>query len=171
MSPEAGLAARIIRSLTERGRTIAVAESLTGGLLVAELISLPGASKVVLGGIVAYQSELKADLLGVDSKILESKGAIDPDVALQMADGVRFRLAVGSKPADLGISTTGVAGPDLQDGHPPGTVYIAVSAEGSSQVRRLGLEGSRDQIRTETVGAALSLLAETLELGTWNPAE
>ncbi|MBX3090837.1 MAG: nicotinamide-nucleotide amidohydrolase family protein [Cryobacterium sp.] len=165
------MAARIIRSLTERGRTIAVAESLTGGLLVAELISLPGASKVVLGGIVAYQSELKADLLGVDSKILESKGAIDPDVALQMADGVRFRLAVGSKPADLGISTTGVAGPDLQDGHPPGTVYIAVSAEGSSQVRRLGLEGSRDQIRTETVGAALSLLAETLELGTWNPAE
>ncbi len=171
MSPEAGLAARIIRSLTERGRTIAVAESLTGGLLVAELISPPGASKVVLGGIVAYQSELKADLLGVDSKLLESKGAIDPDVALQMADGVRFRLAVGSKPADLGISTTGVAGPDLQDGHPPGTVYIAVSAEGSSQVRRLGLEGSRDQIRTETVGAALSLLAETLELGTWNPAE
>ncbi|MBX3116145.1 MAG: nicotinamide-nucleotide amidohydrolase family protein [Cryobacterium sp.] len=165
------MAARIIRSLTERGRTIAVAESLTGGLLVAELISPPGASKVVLGGIVAYQSELKADLLGVDSKLLESKGAIDPDVALQMADGVRFRLAVGSKPADLGISTTGVAGPDLQDGHPPGTVYIAVSAEGSSQVRRLGLEGSRDQIRTETVGAALSLLAETLELGTWNPAE
>lgn len=171
MSPEAGLAARIIRSLTESGRTIAVAESLTGGLLVAELISPPGASKVVLGGIVAYQSELKADLLGVDPELLESKGAIDPDVALQMADGARFRLSVGSKPADLGISTTGVAGPDLQDGHPSGTVYIAVSAEGSSQVRRLGLEGSRDQIRTETVGAALSLLAETLELGTWNPAE
>ncbi|MBX3088618.1 MAG: CinA family protein [Cryobacterium sp.] len=171
MNPESEPAASVIRSLTEGGLTIAVAESLTGGLLVAELISPPGASKAVLGGVVAYQSELKADLLGVDPELLESKGAIDPDVALQMARGVRLRLAVSSKPADLGLSTTGVAGPDPQDGHPPGTVYIAVSTEGSSQVRKLEIEGSRDEIRRETVRAALSLLAETLELGTWNSAE
>ncbi len=165
MNPESGLAAKIVQALIESGRTIAVAESLTGGLLVAELISTPGASKAVLGGVVAYQSELKAGLLGVDRELLMAKGAIDPDVAVQMASGVRSKLALGSVPADIGVSTTGVAGPDSQDGHSPGTVYLAVATEGSSQVRRLNLEGSRDQIRSKTVQAALSLLAETLELG------
>ena len=99
-------AADLVAELTRRGLTIAVAESLTGGLLVAELIAVPGASLVVRGGVVAYATDLKEELLGVDAALLAASGPIHPDVARQMADGVRRRLG-----ADIGISTTGAAGP------------------------------------------------------------
>jgi nicotinamide-nucleotide amidase len=143
-------AADVIRSFTARGLTLAVAESLTGGLVVADLVSIPGASAVVRGGVVAYATELKHDLLGVDAALLETGGPIQAAVAEQMAAGVRVRLG-----ADLGLATTGVAGPDPQDGHPPGEVWIAVASSTGVRSLRLELGGDRGAIRRETVVAVL----------------
>ena len=136
--------------------TIAVAESLTGGLLVAELIDTPGASAVVLVGVVAYNTELKKTLLGVDSAVLNVHGAVHPDVAMQMAAHVREVLSVGGVPADVGVSTTGVAGPDPQDGHQAGTVFVGVSVTGDVRVLPLTLEGDRESIRRQVVEFAIT---------------
>ena len=144
----------LITRLTARGLTVAVAESLTGGLLCAELTEVPGASAVVRGGVVAYSTDLKASLLGVPEELLESVGAVDADVALEMARGVAVRLG-----SDIGISTTGVAGPDIQDGKPLGTVFIACVWGGKHRVQELSLAGTRNEIRALTVQSALSLLA------------
>jgi nicotinamide-nucleotide amidase len=152
----------LVASLTTRGLTIAVAESLTGGLLVAELISVPGASAVVLGGVVAYNSELKNSLLGVDSVLLAEHGAVHPDVAAQMATGVRAALAIAAGPAHIGISTTGVAGPDEQDGQPVGTVYLGFAIGDAVHTKRLALSGDRAQIRAAAVGESLRELARLL---------
>ncbi|MFC6357256.1 CinA family protein [Luethyella okanaganae] len=147
--------AEIVAALVGRGLTIAVAESLTGGLLVAELIRIPGASAVVNGGLVAYNTELKHTLLGVDATLLAERGAIDPDVAAQMAVGVREVLAVGGRQADIGVSTTGVAGPDGQDGHPPGTAFVAIAIGDEVTVVALALSGDRGAIRSAVVRAAV----------------
>lgn len=149
---------RLVRDLTEAGLTVAVAESLTGGALVAHLIDVPGASAVVRGGIVAYATELKAELLGVDRTLLADRGPVDPTVARQMADGVRQRLG-----ADIGIATTGVAGPAPQHGHAVGTIDIAVSTAERTVVRELRLAGPRAALRRATVLAALALLRGQLE--------
>ncbi|MHA6668656.1 CinA family protein [Homoserinimonas sp. A447] len=146
----------LIRLLLERRMTIAVAESLTGGLLVAELINTPGASAAVLGGVVAYNTELKKTLLGVDTAVLNVHGAVHPDVAMQMATHVREVLAVGGVAADVGVSTTGVAGPDPQDGHPAGTVFIGVSITGDVRVLPLTLKGDRESIRRQVVEFAIN---------------
>ena len=150
------LAEQIIRSLAERGLTVAIAESLTGGLVVAELVSVPGASAVVRGGIVAYATELKHELLGVDAALLAAGGPIQSAVAEQMASGVRSRLA-----ADIGLATTGVAGPDPQDGHPPGEVWIAMATADSVRSVHLELGGDRSAIRRETVEAVIELALES----------
>lgn len=155
-------AAAIIATLAERGQTIAVAESLTGGLLIAELVSVPGASAVVVGGVVAYNTELKARVLNVDAGALAEHGAVHPDVAAQMATGVRAALALAVGPADIGISTTGVAGPDPQDGQGVGTVYLGFAIGGDVSVKRLSLEGSRDDIRRACVSESLSELRRLL---------
>ncbi len=158
------LATRVVAALGARGMTIAVAESLTGGLLVAELIAVPGASAVVRGGVVAYATELKASLLGVDTELLAAKSPIDPDVARQMAEGVRWRLGHDGAPADVGLATTGVAGPDPQDGHPVGEVWIGVALGDRVEARGLTLGGDRASIRSATVTESLlevlRLLAE-----------
>jgi len=156
------VAAEVVASLARRGRTIAVAESLTGGLLVAELVSVPGASAVVLGGVVAYATPLKHRLLGVDAELLAEHGAVDPEVARQMAAGVRERLAVDGVPADVGLATTGVAGPDPQDGHPVGDVWLGLATAEGTQARHLELGGDRAGIRAATVAQALSWLRELL---------
>jgi nicotinamide-nucleotide amidase len=121
-SGDAPMAAELVFALSERGQTVAIAESLTGGMLCSALVEVPGASAVVRGGVVSYATELKHRLLGVDAALLAANGPVDPDVAAQMAHGVRERLG-----ADWGVSTTGVAGPDPQGGTAPGTVYIAVA--------------------------------------------
>jgi nicotinamide-nucleotide amidase len=147
--------------LLERGQTFAVAESLTGGALGAAVTSLPGVSATFRGGVIAYATELKAELLGVDRGLLADRGPVDPDVAIAMAGGVRDRLAV-----TWGLSTTGVAGPDPQDGHPPGEVYVGVAGPGgSTRVAALRFSGDRDAIRAETVEAALRFLHEALADG------
>lgn len=153
---------QLVELLIERRLTVAVAESLTGGLLVAELIATPGASAVVLGGVVAYNTELKHTLLGVDPSIINVHGAVHPDVAAQMAARVREVLAVGGESAEIGIATTGVAGPDSQDGREPGTVYVAVAMEGDVRVSSLALEGDRSSIRRQTVDAAVEALWDRL---------
>ncbi len=148
--------AEVIHALTARGLTVAVAESLTGGLVVAELVSVPGASAVVRGGVVAYATELKHGLLGVDAALLAAGGPIQRAVVEQMAAGVRVRLG-----ADLGLATTGVAGPDPQDGNPPGEVWIAVATAAGVRSLRLELGGDRDAVRRGTVVAVLGLALES----------
>ncbi|WP_411084095.1 CinA family protein [Streptomyces sp. cmx-18-6] len=151
-------AARVLRLLVERGETLAVAESLTGGLVAAELTSVPGASQAFRGSVTAYATALKAKILDVDGDLLAERGAVDPEVARQMAAGVRRALD-----ADWGISTTGVAGPEPQDGQPVGTVHIAVAGPlGVEKVSALRLNGSRTEIREESVRSALGLLADLL---------
>ena len=148
-------AARLIAELTERGLRVGVAESLTGGLVVAELTSVPGASVVVSGGVVAYDTSVKQSVLGVDAELLEAEGAVHPEVARQMADRVRTVLAVDGRPAELGIATTGVAGPTDQDGKPPGTVFVGIAFDGAVEAIELSVTGSRAEIRAATVQAAI----------------
>nr|WP_066463871.1 CinA family protein [Sanguibacter suarezii] len=156
--PVDATAAQVLASLGRAGRSLAVAESLTGGMLAATLVDVPGASSVFRGAVVAYATDLKSALLGVDPALLDSRGAVDPEVALQMAAGVRDRLG-----ADVGVATTGVAGPDPQDGQPPGTVFVAVDVRGGlSQVRALVLDGDRAAVRAATVQAALALLRDVV---------
>jgi nicotinamide-nucleotide amidase len=147
------LAARIVALLTERGQTVAVAESLTGGLLGAAITDIPGASAVFRGGITAYATQLKTALLGVPADLLTRYGPVHPDVAAAMAAGVRRRLG-----ASYGMATTGVAGPDPADGKAAGTVHIAVSAGKPPLTRALLLPGGRDEVRRGTVEQSLQLL-------------
>lgn len=148
-------AAELIAALTERGLSIAVAESLTGGALTAELVRIPGASLVLRGGVVAYQTELKHSLLGVDAALLTEHGAVHPEVAAQMALGARSRLTVDGLAADIGVATTGVAGPEPQDGQPVGTVHLGFAIGDRLETESLQLAGDRDQIRAATVTAAI----------------
>ncbi|MEU4266264.1 CinA family protein [Streptomyces argenteolus] len=148
----------VLRLLQGRGETLAVAESLTGGLVAAEVTSVPGASQSFRGSVTAYATPLKRDLLGVEGALLAERGAVDPDVALAMAAGVRRALG-----ADWGASTTGVAGPDAQDGKTVGTVYVAVSGPGGvRKVAELRLNGGRADIRKESVRSLLELLSGEL---------
>jgi nicotinamide-nucleotide amidase len=155
----------LIQELTARNLTIAVAESLTGGLLVAELIRIPGASEVVNGAVVSYNTELKRTLLGVDSSILNVHGPVHPDVAKQMAIGVRSHLAVGGRRAEVGVATTGVAGPFPQDGLRPGTVFIGLAKGTGSWAIPLHLTGDRDAVRTETVRRAVDAVRDLIARG------
>ncbi|HWU08563.1 MAG TPA: nicotinamide-nucleotide amidohydrolase family protein [Streptomyces sp.] len=152
------VAAQVLRRLQERGESLAAAESLTGGLVAAELTSVPGASRCFRGSVTAYATPLKRDVLGVDGALLDERGAVDPDVARSMASGVRRLLG-----ADWGVSTTGVAGPEPQDGKPVGTVFIAVSGpDGVQKVAGLRLNGGRADIRKESVRSLLELLSGEL---------
>ena len=152
----------LVERLRELGWTAGVAESLTGGLVVASLVAVPGASAVVRGGIVAYATDLKQSLLGVDALLLEAHGAVHERVARQMARGVRTALGADGRPADIGIATTGIAGPDSPDGQPVGTVHVAVSTSLGSRVESLLLEGDREQIRHAAAVHAISLALDAL---------
>jgi nicotinamide-nucleotide amidase len=147
------LAAEVLSLLHAANWTVATAESLTGGLVAATLTDIPGASRSFRGGVVSYATDLKASLLGVDSAMLAAHGAVYAPVAAAMAAGVRDRLG-----ATVGIATTGVAGPDPQDGVAPGTVHIAVSLDDDTIVRTIALAGDRDEVRTLTVERVLGLL-------------
>lgn len=152
--------------LAMQGRSVATAESLTGGQLGSTITAIPGASKIYRGGVIAYATDLKTDLLGVSQLLLAEGGAVQAQVALEMATGAAQRLD-----AEFGLAVTGVAGPDSQDGHLPGTVFVACiqrDEQGSvidSVVEQLQLfpeftdpQEARAQIREETVAAALELL-------------
>jgi len=146
--------------------TIGFAESLTGGLITATFTAIPGASDVVVGGIVAYATRLKAELLDVDRELLDLVGAVDAEVASQMARGAAVRLG-----ADIGVSCTGVAGPDPQDGRSPGEVHVALHRSGAAgAVRSFAFEGSRADVRAATVSAAIDLLHDHLRGSGAGPA-
>lgn len=151
-------AAAVIAALSARGWTLGVAESLTGGALAAEIVAVPGASAALLGGVVAYATPVKHSLLGVDAELLARDGPVHAEVALQMASGVRRSVQVNGRDADVGVSTTGIAGPDSPDGQPVGTVHIAVVTPEGAAAEAFEFSGDRSQIRARTVGAALALL-------------
>jgi nicotinamide-nucleotide amidase len=151
-------AAAAVHRLVERRETLATAESLTGGLVAATIVEIPGVSAVYRGGLVVYATDLKHGLAGVPEDLLAERGPVDPDVALALAAGARERCR-----ADWGIATTGVAGPDAQDGKPVGLVFVAVAGPSGATVRELKLDGNRAVIRTESVTGVLGLLAEQLQ--------
>lgn len=151
------LAGQLHAVLLSRGQTLAVAESLTGGALGAALTAVPGVSATFRGGVTAYATDLKARLLGVDPDLLARVGAVDEQVARQMARGVRDALG-----ATYGLAATGVAGPDPQDGHPPGEVHLALAGPDEVATIALDLPGDRARVRTEAVRRALALALDRL---------
>ncbi|MEO3853290.1 nicotinamide-nucleotide amidohydrolase family protein [Acrocarpospora sp. B8E8] len=153
-------ASEILAALVGRKATVAVAESLTGGLIGAALTTPSGASAAFAGGVIAYATELKARLLGVPEDLLAREGAVHPAVAAAMAAGVRALAR-----SDYGLAVTGVAGPDPQDGRPVGTVHVAVAGpENQVWHRDLLLNGSRENIRAHTCQEALDLLLGVLQV-------
>ena len=150
-------AVALVELLRRRGLTVASAESLTGGLLGAAITAVPGASAVYRGGVVAYATDLKHQLLGVDAALLDRVGAVHPDVARGMAEGVRHRLG-----ADYGVSVTGVAGPDPQDGSPPGTVWLGLSGPAGTRVVDVSSTGGRSEVRLATTAQALTRLHDVV---------
>lgn len=150
--------AALLDDLADAGLTLATAESLTGGRVCARLVDVPGASRVVLGGVCAYATRLKHEILGVDQERLERFGPVDEVVSLEMARGVRCLTG-----ASIGVSTTGVAGPEPQGEASVGTVHVAVAWEGGDAHRLLALDGDRETIRSGAVDAALALVREVLD--------
>jgi nicotinamide-nucleotide amidase len=154
----------IVDALRGTGQTVATAESLTGGLLCATLVDVPGASDVLRGGVIAYLAEAKRDVLGVDHALIERVGTVHPDVAAAMAEG-----AIRVLGSTWGVSTTGVAGPEPSEGKPVGTVHVAVAGPGGVETRDLSLRGDRRIVREQAVDAALSLLIGRLREETASP--
>ncbi|MBV0895225.1 CinA family protein [Microbacterium sp. NC79] len=155
---------QVLNELVRRGYMLSTAESLTGGLLADAFVSVPGASAVYLGGVVSYATSVKQAVLGVDADLLARHGAVHPDVATQMAEGVRDVVSIAGARADVGVATTGVAGPDPADGQPVGTVYIGISTPETQLVVPLQLSGSRAEIRTKTVALAVDAVGRALGL-------
>ena len=162
---------KLVELLVDTGISIATAESLTGGALASEIVNVPGVSAVYRGGVVAYTFEVKEQLLGVERELLLTRGAVNEDVALQMARGVREACAIDDAPADVGVSTTGVAGPDPADGEAAGTVFVGLSTLWGERAVRLDFSnlvraddpvGSRQRIRFATIEAAVHQLIEYL---------
>jgi len=151
------LPAVVGRLLRERGQTVACAESLTGGLLGAALSELPGSSATFRGGLVVYATDVKSAVAGVPADLLDVHGAVSPQTAEALASGARERLG-----ADWAVATTGVAGPDEQEGRPVGTVHVAVAGPDGVTVRSARLPGDRDRVRALAVTAALDLLRRAL---------
>ncbi|SOC55416.1 CinA family protein [Ornithinimicrobium cerasi] len=150
-------AARVVDLLREAGQTVATAESLTGGLVTGALTDVPGSSDVLVGAVVAYAPEVKVRLLDVPAELLAVEGVVSQACAEAMADGVRRLLGT-----DWGVATTGVAGPGPSDGHPAGTVHVAVVGESGRVHRALHLDGDRDTVRSSTVELTLRLLEGVL---------
>lgn len=144
------LAARVVARWTARAETIACCESLTAGLLSATLAGVPGASAVLRGGLVVYATDLKETLAGVPAEVLREHGPVARKTALCMAEGARSRLG-----ATWAVALTGVAGPEPQDGHPVGEVWLGLCGPGVREARNLCLSGDRAAIRKESVRRAL----------------
>lgn len=153
-------------ALLARGETVAAAESLTAGLLCATLATVPGASATLRGGAVVYATDLKTALVGVPRELLERYGAVSPQTAAALAEGVRERCS-----ATWGLGLTGVAGPDPADGYAAGRVYLGIAGPGDglgrgrTDVAELDLPGDRQAIRAAAVAAAIAALLDRLQGG------
>ena len=145
----------MVRLLRDRGLVLASAESLTGGLLGARLTSVPGASAAYLGGVVSYATEVKQALLAVPHEVVAGSGVVSAACAEAMARAVRDLLG-----ADVGVATTGVAGPDPQEGKPVGLVFVGCADADGAVVVEHRLPGDREAVRAAAVEAALALLRD-----------
>jgi nicotinamide-nucleotide amidase len=153
------IAREVVSRLADRGETLATAESLTGGLIGSLITEVPGASANYVGGAITYATGLKAALAGVPHAVLDANGPVAESTARAMAVGIAGRCDT-----DWGLAVTGVAGPEPQDGHPVGEVYLAVAYQPAGVVRsrRLALTGDRATIRGHTAHQGLRLLADAL---------
>ncbi len=150
-------AQELVKILQKKHLSIATAESLTAGLLANKIAEIPGVSKTLRGGIIAYQNEIKIEVLGVNEKIIKEHGAVSAETATEMAIGVANRLQ-----SDVAISTTGVAGPKASEGKPVGTVFIGVWILGKTFGEQFHLSGTREQIRQATCGLAFEFARDKL---------
>jgi nicotinamide-nucleotide amidase len=158
-TPDALRAAAVVHDLLlQTEQSVATAESLTGGRLGMLLTETPGSSATYTGGVVAYATRLKVDLLGVPADVVERHGVVSPECALSMARGVRDLTG-----ATYGLSTTGVAGPDRQEDKPAGTVFVGVVGPEAATALALELVGNRGEVREATCREALSALRAILE--------
>ena len=143
--------------LHQKGLKIACAESLTGGGLAERIVHVPDSSRYFAGGVVTYSEEAKSEVLGVPKEVLEGPGMVSEECSREMARGVKKLFG-----ADVGVSTTGVAGPAPLEDHPPGEVFVAVSTPDSEEARHVQAPGDRDQVRRWTEQVALDLLRRLL---------
>lgn len=150
-------AQKIVQLLRERNETITCAESITGGALTSELVSIPGASHVIKGSIIAYSTEVKVSELKVEPTLIQEFGVVSEEVALAMAQGVKAKFA-----AEWAISLTGVAGPGASHGVPAGTVWLALLGPGFQETVKLELMGEREMVRRGAVESALGVLERIL---------
>lgn len=162
-TPEGGvrlmhaLAESTIAALKMRGLTVATCESLTGGLICATLVDVPGASAAVRGGLITYQTDTKPLLADVDAALIAEKGVVSAEVARAMAEGVRRKMN-----ADIAVSATGMASPGNPDEPPAGTVFVGVASAKGVRDIPLRLTGDRMEIRRQTVKAALNAILTEL---------
>jgi nicotinamide-nucleotide amidase len=153
----AEVAAEALALLAADGATLATAESLTGGRLAAALTSVPGASASYVGGLVTYATELKETLLGVPASLVEQYGVVSGECARAMAEGCRAVTG-----AAYAVATTGVAGPDLQEGKPVGTVFVGVAGPDGVTAVSMELVGDRHQVQDRACREALAALCTVL---------
>ena len=151
------LAAKVIDLLRERSESISCAESITGGALTSALVSISGASDVLLGSIVAYSKEMKINQLGLSAELIDDKGLVSKEVALEMAKGGRQKLG-----SSWAISSTGSAGPRALDGSSPGEIWIAIVGPDRQESVKLSLNGARQEVINGAVESALTLLERIL---------
>jgi nicotinamide-nucleotide amidase len=157
------IAGEAVAGAIERGLTVATAESLTAGMVAAVLADTPGASGMLQGGVVSYQNSVKADVLGVSRDLLDTVGAVDGKVAAAMADGARRVCG-----ADIGVSTTGVAGPEPHGGKDVGAVFVGIATAHGSTAYPYSFEGTRPEIRALACAAALERLLEVVAPGRYS---
>jgi nicotinamide-nucleotide amidase len=151
------LAAKVIDLLRERRQTISCAESITGGALTAALVSVSGASDVLLGSIVAYSKEIKISQLGLSAELIDDKGLVSKEVAIAMAKGARQRFG-----SSWAISSTGSAGPTALDGSSPGEIWIAILGPDRQESVKFSINGARQEVISGAVESALTLLERIL---------
>jgi len=160
-----GSPAELVALLKDLGATLATAESLTGGRVASRVTNVPGSSAVYAGGVVSYQTPVKVAVLGVAQATVDQHGVVSAECAREMAAGARRLLRT-----TYAVSTTGVAGPDRQEGKEVGTVFIGVAGPGGVETVALALEGDRATIQEATVDEALSVLADMISTDS-RPAE
>lgn len=147
----------LIRGLQAQGLTVATCESLTGGMICAALVDVPGASRVVRGGLITYQTDTKSLLAGVDAGLIEAYGVVSAEVARAMAAGARDALH-----ADIAVSATGMASPGEIGDPPAGTVFVGLASAAGVQAVELHLTGDRQAVRHQTVDAAIKLIGQEI---------
>ncbi|MBU3753023.1 MAG: CinA family protein [Candidatus Nanopelagicaceae bacterium] len=151
------LSSTIVESLKSKGESLSVAESITGGALTSEIVSVPGASHILKGSIVAYSVEIKMRELSVPQELIDRAGVVSEEVALGMADGIRARMNT-----TWSIASTGVAGPGPHQGIAAGTVWLAIVGPNTRETVKLALEGDRETVRRGAVESALGVFARIL---------